>query len=107
MKQTLIRRPSRAVPVNYRENWAYRGKWSEKKIAPSKWAFTFTATKRRKAKSYGNMPKGTRGIWGIRALQYIEKTGLGEYQTKMIGTKKAIKFVVPKRKKRGLGGNKK
>lgn len=82
----------KSVPPGYKENWTYRGRWSEKKLRKGLWKFTFTATKNRKAKTYGNFGKGTKGAWKINATQYITKTGKGRYQTKMIGTKKPLKF---------------
>lgn len=84
----------KAVPSGYQENWAYRGRWSEKKLRKGLWKFTFKATKNRRAKSYGNMGKGTTGAWKIDAIQYIRKTGKGRYETTMKGTKKPLKFTV-------------
>lgn len=88
----------KGVPIGYPENWKYTGRWSEKKVAPRRWRFSFKATKRRKANTYGSFGKGTKGIWKINAIQYITKTNKGEYQTHMVGTKKAIKFKVVKPK---------
>lgn len=85
-----------SVPKGYEENWKYTGRWSEKKLKKGLWKFTFTATKRRKAKSYGEFKKGTKGAWAIKGIQYITKTGKGKYQTKFIGTKKPLKFHVKK-----------
>lgn len=92
----------RGVPAGYKENWKYVGKWSEKKLRKGLWRFDFTATKRRKANSYGNFGKGTKGAWKINAIQYIVKTGKGQYQTRMIGTKKPLRFNVrrPRRRSR-------
>lgn len=88
------RKKSKGVPINYKENWKYIGRWKEKKVAPRKWRFTFVATKRRKAKTYGGLGKGSKGVWLIKAKQYVIKTNRGEYQTKMIGTKKSLGFNV-------------
>lgn len=90
---------NKGVPAGYKEAWKYVGRWREKKLRKGKWRFTFTATKRRRAKTYGSFGKGTKGAWKINAIQYIEKTGKGKYQTKMIGTKKPIKFHVKRPKK--------
>lgn len=84
----------RGVPIGYPEDWSYRGHWHERKIGNRKWKFKFTATKRRKARSYGSFGKGTTGRWEIRATQLITKTGKGRYQTTMIGTKKSLGFNV-------------
>lgn len=86
----------KGVPTGYKENWAYHGRWTEKKLRKGLWKFTFRATKRRKAKSYGSFGKGTTGIWAIKGKQYIKKTGKGKYQTKFIGTKKPINFKIRK-----------
>ena len=68
----------KGVPVNYKENWKYVGRWEEKKIRPKLWRFRFRATKRRRARSYGSFGKGTTGLWKINGYQRIRKTGLGE-----------------------------
>lgn len=87
----------RGVPKGYKHNWSYRGHWAEKKIRPGKWTFTFTATKHRKAgRNLGSFGIGTKGAWRINGIQYITKTGTGTYQTKLIGTKKPLKFYVKK-----------
>lgn len=84
-----------------KKNWTYRGRWNEKKVKKGLWKFVFTATKRRKAtKGYGNFGKGTKGAWKIEGIQYIEKTGPGSYQTKLVGTKKPLKFYVKKGRKK-------
>lgn len=85
---------SKGVPSGYREIWNYRGKWDERKLRKGLWAFRFRATKRRKSNSLGNFGVGTKGIWDIRARQYIVKTNKGEYQTYMIGYKRPIMFKV-------------
>ena len=90
---------TKGVPPGYRERWKYTGLWDETKKKPGLWNFTFQATKRRRAKGYGPFGKGTKGAWKIKGIQYIEKTGKGQYQTKLIGTKKPLKFYVKKHKK--------
>lgn len=92
----------KSVPKGYKHYWKYhKSKWKERKIRKGLWGFTWTAIKSKKAKSYGNFGKGTKGAWKINAIQYIEKTGKGKYRTKMIGTKKPLKFHIktPKRYK--------
>lgn len=89
----------KGVPPGYKEDWAYRGRWSERKLKPGLWKFRFRATKRRKANDYGNFGKGTKGAWKINGVQYIKKTGLGKYQTDFIGYKKPLKFYVKKPRK--------
>lgn len=84
------------TPVGYPENWKYTGRWNERKVAPGRWKFVFQATKRRRANSWGSFGKGTTGAWYIKGIQYIRKTNKGEYQTKLVGTKKALKFNVKK-----------
>ena len=88
------------VPIGYKENWKYVGKWSEKKIAPRTWKFRFQATKGRKSKGYGGFGKGTTGKWYIRGIQSVRKTGKGFYQTDFKGIKKSLGFKVKKTKKK-------
>lgn len=98
---------ARGVPKGFRHNWGYHGHWDERKIKKGLWKFKFRATKSRKtAKSMGSFGIGTTGAWDIKARQYIKKTGLGKYQTTMIGTKRPLKFKVrkPYRKKRRYKG---
>lgn len=91
---------AKGVPPGYKENWAYRGRWSEKKIKKGLWKFIFKATKNRKAKTYGSFGKNTTGAWKIQGIQYIKKTGKGRYQTTFKGTKKPIYFNVKKTTKK-------
>lgn len=42
----------------------------------------------------GSFGIGTKGAWKINGIQYITKTGKGKYQTKLIGTKKPLKFYI-------------
>lgn len=86
------RKWKRGVKVGYRiPGWTYRGRWSERKVAPGRWKISFKATKRRKAKGYGGHPKGRRIRWKINAYQDVIKTGKGKYQTHMYGDKKLVK----------------
>lgn len=93
----------KGVPSGFRHKWSYlKSLWNEKKVRPGLWKFNWKATKRKRSRKWGNFGKGTKGAWKINAIQYIVKTGKGKYQTKMIGTKKPLKFYVkkPKNKKR-------
>jgi len=94
------KRKSLGVPAGYKEDWAYHGHWGEKKLRKGLWKFRFTATKRRRADSYGSFGRGTKGAWKINGIQYITKTGKGKYQTTLIGTKKPIYFNVRQPKKK-------
>lgn len=86
------RRTKLGVPKGFTHNWAYKGRWHERKVHPGLWKIDFRATKHRKARSWGNFGKGTTGAWKIQGIQYIKKTGMGSYQTRLIGTKKPLKF---------------
>lgn len=90
---------SKGVPAGYKEDWAYKGHWGEKKLKRGLWKFKFKATKKRRAGTYGGFGKGTKGAWRIKGVQYITKTGKGKYQTTMIGTKRPIYFNVRKPKR--------
>lgn len=90
-----------SVPKGYRHIWKYKGRWDEKKIRKGLWKIDFKATKGHKGKkSYGSFGKGTKGAWLIRGIQYITKTGKGTYQTRLIGTKKPLKFNIKNKRKR-------
>jgi len=96
MKRKAYKRKGRGVPPGYKENWNYKGRWSEKKLRKGLWKFRFRATKRRKARNFGNFGVGTTGAWKINGVQYIRKTGLGEYQTDFRGYKRPLRFNVKK-----------
>jgi len=95
-KQKYKRKKKFGVPIGYRENWKYVGRWRERKVAPGRWIFRFQASKGRKAKSYGSFGKGTTGSWYIKGIQRIKKTGKGRYQTDLVGTKRSLGFKVKK-----------
>lgn len=86
----------KGVPKKYRHVWKYKGRWDETKLRPGLWKFKFNATKRHKHKSMGSFGIGTTGAWKIKGIQYIKKTGRDTYQTRLIGTKKPLKFHVKK-----------
>lgn len=89
----------KGVKAGYKHIWKYKGRWNEKKIRKGLWKFTFQATKSKKGKrKIGNFGIGTTGAWKITGIQYIKKTSPTSYQTKLIGTKKPIKFNIKKPK---------
>lgn len=90
----LVKQMYNSTPSGYRHIWRYKGRWNEKKVRKGLWRFNFIATKNKKSNSYGQFGKGTKGAWKINAIQYIVKVGKGRYQTRMIGTKKPLKFYV-------------
>ena len=96
LRKKLRKKRGRGVPAGYREIWGYKGVWDEKKLRKGLWKFGFKATKKRKSGSYGSFGKGTKGVWDIRGKQYIVKTGKGEYQTRLVGYKRPMKFKVRK-----------
>lgn len=63
-----------SVKPGYKESWKYVGRWREKKLRKGLWKFRFQATKRRRAKSYGQFGKGTKGAWKITIQIYMEDT---------------------------------
>jgi hypothetical protein len=78
-----------------KHNWAYRGKWFERKKKPGLWIFSFKATKNQKPRR--GVKPGSRYKWRINATQTAVKTKKGRYQTKMVGTKRLIKSRVRRR----------
>ena len=90
---------SRGVPKNFRHVWKYKGVWDETKVRPGLWKFNFKATKGKTSRSMGSFGVGTKGAWKIKGVQYIKKTGMGRYQTRLVGTKKPLDFYVKKKKK--------
>lgn len=89
----------KGLPINMPIAWKYVGRWREKKVKHGGWRFNFTATKRRKARSYGGLGKGTTGAWLIKGIQRIKKIGKGKYHTVLKGTKKSLGFRVRKPKR--------
>lgn len=80
----------RGVPKGYEHNWAYHGRWSERKVGPGLWKGRFRATKRKSAKVMGPH-RGTKIHWKGTFDQYAVKTGKGTYQTDMHFTKRLVK----------------
>lgn len=88
------------VPKGYKHHWKYKGKWSERKIAPKTWKITFKATKRKRSNSYGGYGKGTKVSWRLHNVkQHVIKTGKGTYQTILTGIKKLAKARIKKPRK--------
>lgn len=89
------KRKSKGVPKGFHHKWKYDGGlWEETKLKKGLWKFKYRSSKHKRSKSYGNFGRGTKGIWQIKAKQYIIKRGKGRYDTIMIGTKRPIKFNV-------------
>jgi hypothetical protein len=88
MTYNYYRKRKRGVKTGYRAFWGYRGVWSERKVGPGKWKFTFTATKGRASKGYGSVKRGSKINWKFRDVkQSVKKTNKGEYQTVLTGYK--------------------
>ena len=71
-------------------NWDYpNGKWSEKKVAPDKWEFTFSSVKRRQreAPQSSGCPIDTEYHWYVLADQRVKKVDKDSYDTMMSGLK--------------------
>lgn len=76
--------------VGGRHAWNYpNGTWKEEKVAPDKWVFTFSSTKRRKmtAPKDSGAPKDTQFHWYILADQRVRKIDKDTYETTMVGVK--------------------
>ena len=95
-----IGRLGRAVPKGFRHIWKYHGRWDETKVRPGLWRFKFVASKGKQSRRLGSFGVGTKGGWAIKAKQYLTKTGIGKYQTTMVGYKRPLRFNVKKAKKR-------
>jgi hypothetical protein len=71
-------------------SWYYRqGEWSETKVAPDRWNFTYAVNKLRKwnAPEGSGAPVGTEYHWYILAHQNVRKLNANEYTTSMTGVK--------------------
>ena len=70
--------------------WHYDpGQWTEKKVTPDKWEFSYAVTKRRagKAPEGSGVPVGTEYHWYILAHQTARKVDANSYTTDMAGLK--------------------
>jgi hypothetical protein len=76
--------------VGGRHEWDYTdGRWSETKIAPDQWDFSFRSTKRRRrhAPPGSGAPEGTGYHWLVLAHQRVRKLDEDTYATFMEGSK--------------------
>lgn len=78
------------MPVGGKHFWHYpHGLWSEEKLSPDKWRFSFTSRKeRRQSAPVGSGAKvGTSYHWYIVANQRVHKVDANSYRTMMEGLK--------------------
>ena len=78
------------MTVGGRHHWDYRqGRWSEEKLGPEKWRFTFSSLKRRNtpAPEGSGCARDTRYHWYILADQRVRKVDKDCYETFMSGLK--------------------
>nr|MDO8085223.1 hypothetical protein [Candidatus Sigynarchaeum springense] len=78
------------MAVGGRHEWDYKeGKWSEKKVSPDKWTFTFDCDKHRArhAPAGTGAAIGTQYHWYIVADQRVTKLDEDTYRTAMCGVK--------------------
>jgi hypothetical protein len=83
----------KGVPKGYKENWAYHGRCSERKVGPSTWKGTLVSTKYRHTKAMGPRP-GSRFAWDWKGRQTVVKTGKGRYETRLNYTKRLVRAKV-------------
>jgi hypothetical protein len=73
-----------------RRTWSMKeGEWKEKKLAPDRWEFTYSAPQRRTvaAPAESGAPPGTDFHWLIVAQQDVQKVDANTYRTSMTGLK--------------------
>jgi hypothetical protein len=78
------------MQVGRGHKWHYdAGDWTEKKVTPDKWEFTYSVAKRRKgnAPEGSGAPVGTAYHWYILADQKVTKLDANSYMTEMAGLK--------------------
>ncbi|KAB2906596.1 MAG: hypothetical protein F9K40_06300 [Kofleriaceae bacterium] len=78
------------MKVGRKHRWKYdAGDWTEKKLTPDKWEFSYAVTKRRagKAPEGSGAPVGTGYRWYILADQVVTKVDANSYTTEMVGVK--------------------
>ena len=83
-------RPYSGMAVGASHHWLYPdGRWNETKVAPDRWSFTFTATKRRirPAPGLSGARPDTRYHWFMVADQFARKIDKDAYETFMHGLK--------------------
>ena len=78
------------MKVGRGHKWKYQaGTWSEKKVTPDKWEFSYTVGKQRagRAPEGSGAPVGTSHRWYIVAEQVVTKLDANNYSTDMKGVK--------------------
>jgi len=78
------------MKVGRRHKWKYdAGDWSEQKVTPEKWDFSYSVVKRRagRAPEGSGAPVGTAYRWYILADQVVTKLDANSYMTEMAGVK--------------------
>jgi hypothetical protein len=78
------------MQVGRRHKWRYdAGEWSERKVTPDRWEFTYNVVKRRagRAPEGSGAPVGTAYHWFIVADQVVTKLDANSYMTEMVGHK--------------------
>ena len=79
-------------------HWTYPdGQWTERKVAPDQWDFTFTSLKRRnrKAPAGSGAEVGSGYHWLIIAHQWVDKLDANTYATQLEGRKHLLAFRKP------------
>jgi len=83
-------KPYLGMPVGRSHHWDYpMGVWNETKVAPDRWKFDFTCTKRRHnaAPAGSGVEVGSQYHWYILADQIVKKLDTDQYITEMQGMK--------------------
>jgi hypothetical protein len=78
------------MKVGRGHKWQYDpGEWTEKKITPDEWEFSYAVTKRRRGRAPegSGVPVGTAYHWYILAHQCVTKLDANSYTTEMVGVK--------------------
>ena len=78
------------MKVGRRHKWNYdAGEWSERKVTPDKWEFSYAVVKRRRGRAPegSGAPVGTAYHWYILADQVVTKLDANSYMTEMTGIK--------------------
>jgi hypothetical protein len=78
------------MSIGGEHTWEYPdGLWKERKVAPDRWAFTFSSLKKRlrSAPVGSGAPVGTGYHWFILAHQRVRKRDKDSYETSMEGVK--------------------
>jgi hypothetical protein len=78
------------MKIGRSHHWQYdSGRWTEKKITPDEWEFTYAVTKRRRGKAPegSGVPVGTQYHWYVLAHQTATKCDANSYAIDMAGMK--------------------